>query len=725
MSNNFDYADLKQQFSYIMTGSKFTLRRAKTDADYSNYIVSPAIDRLFDQIFGAGNSLVIETDPRGNNISPPEYCPQIPAGVDKNGLIDYLNANGNNTPAPPQNPWYDDENQSIGVIGIGQNLYMRGMVVVAIFSVAAHNDGDKVVQAYIQASSPYTLQGEGSRAIAAVTNDYWSLANSFSSLATSGMLASLQYVQNPPYNVPTLTVCTYVASNLVPADLYFRGEAYLDTVLSSPTGDVAGVDFLFGETGVKDVTQKLEGSISFINHVPTFRFHPSVDSLRNPDQAVSLGHLEITHPLVSLSSEPIKNMLGDGGYIPYASASIFSTVLFNFSGQPVVLPIRTGVTDLNAPALFRLNLSALIKSFTISPDDLNSFFNNHDVVSQLGDFQLSNTLVPLGLSLALSPTSTTIGSMLQYMELGVKNPAPWVIIETDTSILAVDDAELTITLFNPGAILSSGASIKPTLHILVYSEIEIGRNGGIVAFSFDPTQGYVLFSEIEGYISLADIIGLFMGGAEVDVPDIFIDKLFVKIDARNKTYQGGLELTSDWYFSIGGLDISITELGLAMSYSQEKGSQFLLSGMMSLSGIFQEDIAVVAAYPGKDEGWTFAGGGLSNSSNIGDLITNIAEAFGIPAAHIPTVISDLGISELGMAFNTKTKVFDFVVEADWKDTTGDNPPPSASVRAGHKIEPQATQTDSTQTTPSSSNAQMLFEGHWFSTTVKPPPLSLT
>ena len=665
----------------------FTLQKyGTTGASYS--IDSPALDRLFDYVIGDMNSLTIETSSSDPNF--PTFCPPVPSGVDPCRLSTYLNSNGNpstgpsylslttppnynepNVPDTQDTYWYDDDAYSIGILGVGKSVFIKEMAVVLILSVSAHNDGDTVVQAYLQAYPPSP-------------DSLWTLAYSFAELATSGLVANLKFTQQitagaassdlPEVVMPRLTVTTYAVANDVPASLYFVGDAELDTVFVSPMGQPSGAEFLLGPDGVAGQTQTIRGTIAYKHGIATFNLRPPVE----PTQiAGDLGHLpDVAVGAVTIVSEPLRDS-GNATYTAHAYSQIATLVPISVGSEQAYLPVLSKVTNLATPTNLRLNLSALMKSVSLSEGDVKNFLNGVDWSdfdkSQLGDFTLADRLVPLSLELKIDPTSTGRSGLIQSMSLCIENAKPWTIIATDTAVLKVDRAEIVITVFNPSLPDNRRYSV------VIQGTIAVGTEGGLFNFSFDVGQLTVQLYLWEGEVTLSDVVALFMGGGDVDLPQIALNDFQLSIDAQNKSFKGGFSLASDWGIDVGPFILTLKELSVGLSYDANEtdaATQFLLYGMVDLTGdgsgggaVLESDLAMSAVYPGANEGWLFSGRGTTNCATIDDFITAVVGCFQTPSSPLPSFISDLELSSasVGVRFNTKTGSFAFDIEATWPE----------------------------------------------------------
>ena len=280
---------------------------------------------------------------------------------------------------------------------------------------------------------------------------------------------------------------------------------------------------------------------------------------------------------------------------------------------------------------------------------------------------LAEQQVPLAFTVAIAPEAPTEEDLVKYLSLSVENPAPWTIISTDTTTLAVDTFRITGTLFSPFVAAARYFTIA------LMAEVQLGE--GTFRFSFDPAQETVFLSECSGRVTLENLVSLLMGGGEVDVPDIAITDFSLAIDAKNSFYKGSLILNSDWNFQLGDVTFGIQNLVAKMSYNTVLGSRFFLYGSMDFSGIIDEksedgsenssELIMMAAYPGQQAGWTFMGKGKSGCDTIGDIVDQVVELFGGVPDPLPAVIQNLAVTEVEVRFNTKTRAAAFIVEAAW------------------------------------------------------------
>ena len=178
MTNNI-YSQLKASITAHISNNVFTLQ----DGDIS----STAVTHLFKTILGSQKLQINLAD------TLPDYCPVIPTNADTNALGRYLNQHKTSQPPPTNNPWFDDDNQSVGLIGIGQNPMFQDMLIVAIFSVKNHGSGQEIAHLYLQAIP---------------SKDNWSLADSFGYFKSAGIIAQMQFVQSYP-DFPTLHLSSY------------------------------------------------------------------------------------------------------------------------------------------------------------------------------------------------------------------------------------------------------------------------------------------------------------------------------------------------------------------------------------------------------------------------------------------------------------------------------------------------------------------------------------
>lgn len=670
MADNLTYVQLVQRFQQsIVQNGKLTLRRAPAEGETSetdNYIDSDAINRVFDYVLGADNTLEIDL------LAPsaPSYVPQVAAGVDDNGLSDAL-ASGQ---ASYDNPFYDEANQSIGVIGTGRSVLFNGMVVIAIFSVKAHGDGTPMPHLFLQASPQGSLSAQ---------TDDWTLSTSFPELTPSIMFSYMEFVWEPPTNIPRLTICTYMVSEDVPAALYFTGEAKLASVFMDGEGNTpVGVSFLLGQD-LNTRTQPIAGVITFPEHVATMSLRPPASQIQQALEAiigepedesepVNLGHLGSVPPaFVTLESRPMRGLPPNPEWVASTYATINTAFTVTLGGRPVVLPVSARVTTPLAPTLLRANLSALWVSLTASPDEIRALIDGVDISdpgtldpTALGDFSLSQRVIPAALYMQLNPNAPDASTLINYISLALQNRAPWTIIDTGTALLQVDHAEIDITVYTPGV------SATRYWALTVMASLAVGRHDGVIGFAFGTETGedgdqYVTLSMVEGLITLQDVVGLLMGGGAVDLPLIALEDFTLYIDAKNKAYSGQFELISNWYVNIGGEEVAITALMMSASYDTDRGAKLTLAGVLDMTGLFDSYIAVRASYPGRNMGWNFVGV-VETSTSIQTLLDNLGTAYSLDVPALPKVIGALTVEQVRVTFNTRTRNFSFRVQAAWR-----------------------------------------------------------
>jgi len=332
------------------------------------------------------------------------------------------------------------------------------------------------------------------------------------------------------------------------------------------------------------------------------------------------------------------------------------------------------VTTPLAPTLLRANLSALWVSLTADPGEIRALLDGVDISdpgtldpTSLGDFSLSQRVIPTALYMQLNPNAADASTLINYISLAIQNQSPWTIIDTGTALLQVDHAEIDITVYTP--------SVSATRYwaLTVMASLAVGRHDGVIGFAFGAETGedgdqYVTLSLVAGPITLQDVVGLLMGGGAVDLPDIALEEFTLAIDAKNKAYSGQFELVSNWYVNIGGEEVAITALMMSASYDPERGATLILAGVLNMTGLFDSYMAVRATYPGRNMGWNFVGVAQTQTT-IGVLLDNIAAEYDLSTPPLPSIIRDMAVSEVRVTFNTRTRNFSFRVQAAWRETT--------------------------------------------------------
>lgn len=692
MTANTTYAQLKQLFqTTLVQGEVFTLYRAPEDgttAEHDQYIVSDALNRVFDYVVGPADPIIVDLQ------LPQNYLPTMPAGIDPNPLSDSLNAQT----APSATVVYDDDRQTIALIGLADadSVIFRGMLVVAVFSVAAHGDGTPMVHLYLQAtpqnSTPFSLNP-------AVTVADWTLYNSFPELYTVPILANLQFKWDAPASVPTLRMATYQAAPDVPAALYFTGEAMLGSVFKISGGACpVGVEFLFGGQDLTTLSQPIAGIINYEADIPTMRLRPPLPESSGDAPTFPIGHFDGVPPtLVSFITRPKRGFPPNPPSIAYGEAQLATAFTVNFGGKTLVLPVIAKVTSPTNATLLNINLGALLKSMTLSPDAVSGLLNGLKPSAippeKLSGLDLSKHTVPLELSVQLSPNASSVNSLLSYIALTVQTTQPWTILQTDTSQLSVASASITFLLLTPTSkaitnwLISAGATL------------DVGRHDGVIGAgltysSSDKLSGTrLLISLVSGLISASDIFGLFMGGGAIDAPPVAIKGFSLDIDTRSGRYSGGFEIATGWDIDIGGIDLYLADIKVDLGYippvttvpskvsgylaahpaakPPTSGAYGSMSAVIDLRDLFEAFVFVEADYPRNGGGWTFTGV-VESRTTIGELLANIGAHYGLNTPSLPSVIADLALTEARITFNTRTGNLRFTVQAAWLSDSPDS-----------------------------------------------------
>jgi hypothetical protein len=696
MADNTTYAQLKTLFqNTLVQGSTFSLYRAPEDgttALHSQYIVSDALDRVFDYVVGPANPIIVHLQ------VPQNYLPAVPSGIDPNPLADSLNAQT----SPTSTIVYDDDRQTIGLIGLADagSVIFGGMLVVAIFSVAQHGDGTPMVHLYLQAtpqnSTPYTLDPTISVAD-------WTLYNSFPELYTAPLLANLQFMWGTPATLPTLRMATYRAGPDVPAALYFSGEAMLGSAFKVGEGaSPVGVGFLFGGQDLTSLSQPVAGIIAYNTDLPIMRLGPPLpaSSAPDPDSASSfpIGHFDGVPPtLVSFTTRAIRGFPPNPRLVVYGEAELATALAVTAGAKTLALPVIAHVTSPTNATLLNINLAALLKSMTLSPDEVSGLLNGLKPAAippdKLTGIDLSGHTVPLGLAVQLLPNATSASELLSYVSLSVQTTQPWTILQTDVSQLTLDSASISLMLFTPSAKGVTRWMISGS------ATLDIGRHDGTISAgmsysSSGQTGGTrILLSMAGGLITVRDILGLFMGGGAVDAPPVALESFSLEIDTRTGHYSGGFKLVSGWSIDIGGQTVQLADVDVELGYlppitsAPAKLSGYLaahpatqapisgaygsMSALVRFDGLFEGAVFVRADYPGRDAGWNFSGLAKSDQT-IGQLLANIGTYYTLDTPHLPAVIADLALTEVRVTFNTHTGNFTFTVQAAWLGDDADS-----------------------------------------------------
>ncbi|MFC6082835.1 DUF6603 domain-containing protein [Sphaerisporangium aureirubrum] len=154
-----------------------------------------------------------------------------------------------------------------------------------------------------------------------------------------------------------------------------------------------------------------------------------------------------------------------------------------------------------------------------------------------------------------------------------------------------------------------------------------------------------------GPVPLTDVLSSY-GLPTQGVPAALkIHKAGLTARPRRGSYTAELDLDDVWQAG----PVGIAEAGVVVSYKQGRGFSGVIHGVVGIGTSTR--LGLVAAYE-PETGWAFAGSTAPGSYlAIGDLVAELGDRFGVH--DLPEAVTSLALTELGVAYQTKTGAFTF------------------------------------------------------------------
>jgi Family of unknown function (DUF6603) len=404
-----------------------------------------------------------------------------------------------------------------------------------------------------------------------------------------------------------------------------------------PTGPLEQLAWLLPNT------MPLAGSIDFTTEGG--QQFPFID-LTTPDLAhLSVGTLtlqlsvRVRSSLVTVAAQPSQRLFTTHVELVTAFKTSDLTV-------PVVLPVHGEGQYLQA---FYLDITKP-KPPINSLKALSGLTGNTDPGSLLNpELKIGGATLSLD---SMGGVFDPVGKALLSIDVGVSLGLDWTII---ANVLELVKIGAFFSLADPAHAKRENLSAR------LFAELKVG------SVHLDTTvllpERTVMAQMAPGdEIDIIALIGQFAPGLQLPGNDsLSVRQLEVFAQAKKGQEAYSFESAASGTLTIiKGL--TLDEIHFFVRYASGAVSSARLSSTLTLTNV-GVDLRLLAAY-GHDNGWQFDGStGPGQAIPIGHLIADIAGMFG--AVTVPEAIADLSIKDLSTSFNTKTKDFDFTIEADF------------------------------------------------------------
>jgi hypothetical protein len=253
---------------------------------------------------------------------------------------------------------------------------------------------------------------------------------------------------------------------------------------------------------------------------------------------------------------------------------------------------------------------------------------------------------------SLSAVLDPYAKQLVSLEIGASLDLDWTIIPN------------TLELEKIGAVFAIDDPVHPKLKnvsALLFAELKVGS---VFLETSVLLPDKVLQAQLApgSKIDVKEVIATFAPGLKLPAnDDLAITQLEVSADLQKG--QEAFSLEAEAHGTLTIIDgLTLDSILFFMAYEAQAISEVRLGCTLGLTNI-QAELSLLADYQ-HDGGWQFEGStGPGQAIPIGELINDMAPMFG--AVNVPLAIEKLSIKDLKASFNTKSKDFDFGIEADF------------------------------------------------------------
>jgi len=350
-----------------------------------------------------------------------------------------------------------------------------------------------------------------------------------------------------------------------------------------------------------------------------------------PPTGIQIGSLPLlTMTLVLDVSIP------PGATQPVASITLVSSLPFTENGEQKTLDISAGVGELDQSILFRAPVDDTL-DFGLSA--LSQLANAVDVRSLLPAQMSIPSVVQFGdWRMAIS----TIDASLTLLGISVVILDSWDIVP---SVLELANPGLTLTV--------QPHSSPPVMAALTASFVIDPPDGGMI----DVTAiypGFVFSGSLApgSTISLAPLLGRFIGASPSEFADVAIDTLAFSIDPTSPAYSLAAGINLGWTVSIGPVSFTFNDVAFAVAHTatQTTGS---IAASVTFPNLANLTLDSSAAYDSIGDAWTFTTSLAPASSGfpLGTLIDTYAPVFK------PFPLTNLTVDQFSITLQTGKAAF--------------------------------------------------------------------
>ncbi|MEM7374260.1 MAG: hypothetical protein AAF587_37040 [Bacteroidota bacterium] len=379
----------------------------------------------------------------------------------------------------------------------------------------------------------------------------------------------------------------------------------------------------------------LTGTIDLSSSIPDIQFSAPISSF-----SLSLSNQSITNFSVELKTQYSSDTEEDDESI----ASLKGDILISDSSTP----IRISTPVLESDVVWDFGASLPENQFSLQHGFQGlaslagvgtSEFHMPSAIQQFSNFYLSEVVV------GISPSNKSI----QQLSFIVKTSEVW---NTPIQGMNINDIEVSWTFLLP----SGGSSSH--IHGYVLGNVNLGEspNGfSLTIKSQIPDFDIQAKLNENDTISLDQAINYFFGSNVQLQHHLAIDHLSLLAAPNQSNFRVIAEIVDDWPI-LPGLILSPISFEINRQSGQTTGE---LNAQFSLGTSSPTRFFISASHNNPDNGWDFSGGNIDNKElSLRTIFSEFIPTFGAPQPD-PSIIPNIQLSNLDVAFNTKTKNFHF------------------------------------------------------------------